>query len=225
MQFATKVYNRVASGLLADEFIVFSSVVATKKTHKIRLSGFQLSARTDTERSGVLFFGRIQPYKGIRHLPLIAKKLGTRDPNVRIRVVGAGFDPHLRELEKCENVDVLNTFIPEEQLDKELSETAVVILPYDSATQSGVVIKSFAFGVPVVAFDVGNLREYISDGLSGRLVKHADLDDFVDAVLDTITNQKRFSEIILNNFDQDFGVQALTSQYSSLLQQWRETKC
>jgi glycosyltransferase involved in cell wall biosynthesis len=131
----------------------------------------------------------------------------------------------LRELEQCENVDVLNTFIPEEQLDKELSEAAVVILPYDSATQSGVVIKSFAFGVPVVAFDVGNLREYISDGLSGRLVKHADLDDFVDAVLDTITNQKRFSEIILNNFDQDFGVQALTSQYSSLLQQWRETKC
>ena len=225
MKFATTVYNWAASGLLADELIVFSSVIATKKTHRIRLSGFELGARSDTERSGVLFFGRIQPYKGVRHLPLIAKKLGACDPNIRIRVVGAGSDPHLRELEQCANVDVLNDFIPEELLDKELSETAVVILPYDSATQSGVVIKSFAFGVPVVAFDVGNLREYISDGLSGRLVKHADLDGFVDAVLDTITNQKKFSEIILKNFDKDFGVQALTSQYASLLEQWRETKC
>jgi len=61
------------------------------------------------------------------------------------------------------------------------------VCPYTDATQSGVVMSSFAFRKPVVASNVGGLSEYIEDDKSGRLIESgsaAALEGAIHALLD-----------------------------------------
>ena len=58
----------------------------------------------------------------------------------------------------------------------------IVILPYNSATQSGVVIDSYKYSRPVIAFDVGALSEQIINGNTGFLIKNKNIDEFVNKI-------------------------------------------
>jgi glycosyltransferase involved in cell wall biosynthesis len=51
-----------------------------------------------------------------------------------------------------------------------------VVLPYRSATQSGVVPLAFAFGVPAIASATGGLVEQVIDGETGLLFAPGDVD-------------------------------------------------
>ena len=97
------------------------------------------------------------------------------------------------------------------------SSTAVLI-PYNSATQSGVLLKSFSQGVPVVAFDVGAIGSYLQDGYDGYLVKHKDFDNFCDKMLEISKNRSFFYENIKSSFEHRYGIKALVEQYEQLLE-------
>lgn len=49
------------------------------------------------------------------------------------------------------------------------------VLPYETATQSGVVLDAYKHSRPAVAFDVGALGEQIDDGITGYLAKPGDV--------------------------------------------------
>ena len=57
-----------------------------------------------------------------------------------------------------------------------------VILPYKSATQSGVIIDSYRFGRPVIAYNVGAVSEQIQDWKSGYLIQQGNITDFVEKI-------------------------------------------
>ena len=138
-------------------------------------------------------------------------------PNARINVMGAGSDSAIQTLLQLSNINVVNEFISEDDLNSELRKTTAVILPYNSATQSGVIIKSFSMGVPVIAYDVGALNCYIDDGCDGFLVEHGDVDGFVDAMKDICINFLAFSERVKINFNEHYSDKALISQYEKLI--------
>ena len=48
----------------------------------------------------------------------------------------------------------------------------LLILPYKSASQSGIISQAWKYNLPVIANDVGGLPEYIVDGKSGYVVKN-----------------------------------------------------
>jgi len=77
-----------------------------------------------------------------------------------------------------------------------LAAADLAIFPFDDTLInrtkcSARLVELMAAGVPVVADDVGQNREYIEDGCSGRLVPSGDVDAFARAVIELLTDGER----------------------------------
>jgi glycosyltransferase involved in cell wall biosynthesis len=63
-----------------------------------------------------------------------------------------------------------------------LANHHAVVVPYLSATQSGIIPLAFAAGRPVVVTNVGGLGEQIEDGLNGTVASSLDARGLADAI-------------------------------------------
>jgi len=138
----------------------------------------------------ILFFGYIRKYKGLdillRAMPMILKQL----PELRLVVAGefygdeAEYRSLIQELQIPEKNLVLATdYIPNEEVSKFFSASNVVVLPYRSATQSGIVQIAYNFDVPVIATDVGGLAEVVIDNKSGIITPKATPEEVAEDVI------------------------------------------
>ncbi|MCP4546164.1 MAG: glycosyltransferase [bacterium] len=126
-----------------------------------------------------LFFGYIRAYKG---LDLALRALAaTEDPRQKLLVVGefyeerAPYDTLIRELNLTDRVQVVDRYVPNEEVAEWFAAADLVLQPYHSATQSGIAQIAHAFGLPVVATAVGGLPEQIEDGKTGILTPPGDV--------------------------------------------------
>jgi len=140
---------------------------------------------TEEEEHSILFFGRIQEYKGLRYLieaiPLVTEKIS----NFKVIIAGTGKDlaKHRNLLKGNPHFEVHDRFIPTAEVHCFFRRCSLVVLPYIEASQSGVVAMAFAFGKPVVATDVGSLGEMVEDGKTGVLVPPCDVKKLADAII------------------------------------------
>ncbi len=154
-------------------------------THGAVLSDSSPSA-PDTRRKllKVLAFGRMEAYKGLEVLCETAERAQERSAPIEIKIIGQG--PKLDELEArlraVPLVTVENAYVSAHRLIHELRETDCVVMPYVSATQSGVLAAAFANGRCVVASRVGGLPDIVIDGVNGLLIPPGDAEALVDAL-------------------------------------------
>jgi glycosyltransferase involved in cell wall biosynthesis len=81
-------------------------------------------------------------------------------------------------------VELINRYLTNEEIAVYNQMANVVVCPYIGASQSGVVMTSFAFDNPVIATDVGALPEVIETGVTGLIVKPNDADALYKAICD-----------------------------------------
>jgi glycosyltransferase involved in cell wall biosynthesis len=75
-------------------------------------------------------------------------------------------------LEKCIIQHV--RFIPEAEVELYFKAADVAVIPYVAIFQSGVPFLSYGFGLPVIATDVGSLRNDIIEAKTGFLCRSKD---------------------------------------------------
>ena len=118
----------------------------------------------------VLFFGRINPYKGANHLLNIVRDC----PQIQFDVVGS-VDPQMQPLVNQialeSNVTMRTGYVSDEEMKDAFIKCSWVIVPYNAASQSGVIIDAYKYSRPVIAFDVGAVSEQVEDGKSGYLIE------------------------------------------------------
>lgn len=133
----------------------------------------------------VLFFGRLSPYKGLDVLYEAASHISARVPGVRFVVAGrpvAGYTPPAApQLNGAGTIDVLDRYLSNAEAARLFGEATLVVCPYRDATQSGVVLTAFGFGVPVVATNTGGLPEYVVPDRTGVLIPAGDAQALADA--------------------------------------------
>jgi glycosyltransferase involved in cell wall biosynthesis len=81
------------------------------------------------------------------------------------------------------NVSVYSEYVPNEDVGIYFSACDVVVLPYVSATQSGIVQIAYQFDKPVIATDVGGLAEVVLDKKTGFIVPPETPNALADAVV------------------------------------------
>jgi glycosyltransferase involved in cell wall biosynthesis len=65
---------------------------------------------------------------------------------------------------------MIERYVPDDEVEALFKAADLVVLPYRSATQSGVTHVAYAMGVPVITTDVGGLAETVVPGETGRVV-------------------------------------------------------
>ena len=151
----------------------------------------RLGLRTDEK--AILFFGRIRPYKGAEYLLDAFRVLSAaKQTDYRLIVAGEpikGCGNYLQELQGSvgdefdrDQVIWRTGFIPDDEVELYFKAADVLVLPYKEIFQSGVLFLAYAFGLPVVATDVGSFREDIVEGSTGFLCKPGDPSDMAKAI-------------------------------------------
>lgn len=129
--------------------------------------------RSRRARLELLFFGFVRHYKGIDVL-LSAMQL-LEDEDIFLTVAGEWWekDKKLKKMlkdERCRNnVEVIDYYLSEKEVAECFCRADVVILPYRSATCTGVIPVAYHYGKPVIASRTGGIPEVVIDGVSGRL--------------------------------------------------------
>jgi glycosyltransferase involved in cell wall biosynthesis len=210
-------YNWFCREILADEFIVFSKIdYHKKKVHCLTLSGFKEKFLEKDKADSYLFFGRIEPYKGLGSLVKIVQIANERNIPIKFIIAGKGHDPNLKTLSRFDNVKIINRFIADDEIANLFATAKGCLVPYDTATQSGVIICSYSFNTPVISFDVGNLSEYIVDGSTGYLVAPKDIEEFVKCIQKMDSCYENMSNFIKTEFISKYSVEAMQKQYVEL---------
>lgn len=136
----------------------------------------------------LLFFGYVRAYKGLSHLiealPLVQKQMP-----VKLLVAGEFYDDrakYLRQIEQLglqNSVQIYDDYIPNEEVGLYFAAANVVVLPYISATQSGIVQIAYNYNKPVITTDVGGLPEAVAQDVTGLVVPAQDVQALAQAVI------------------------------------------
>lgn len=131
------------------------------------------------EDKTALFFGKIVPYKGLEYLISALTILARADKHVRLIIAGtvkrgsAAYWDRVQEAIADGGIrdQVLQRieFIPDEDVECYFKAADVVVIPYADISQSGILVTAHNFGLPVIATDVGALRDDVIDDRTGFL--------------------------------------------------------
>jgi glycosyltransferase involved in cell wall biosynthesis len=142
--------------------------------HKIDKAKSQQQLGLDPTKKTLLFFGLIRDYKGLDNL---IKAFGMLDESYQLIIAGESygdFQKYRDEIDKIpykQNIKTAIEYIDDNRVTNFFSAADVVVLPYRSATQSGITAIAYHFNVPVIATNVGGLEESIQHEKTGFIVK------------------------------------------------------
>lgn len=115
-------------------------------------------------KKNLLFFGLIREYKG---LDILLEAFGQLDDSYQLIVAGepyGSFEKYQKIIDgysSKERIHLFTDYIKDSEVRLYFSAADVVVLPYRTATQSGVSATGFHFEVPIIVTDVGGLKSAI----------------------------------------------------------------
>ena len=135
----------------------------------------------------LLFFGLIRDYKG---LDILLKAFDTLPEDYQLIVAGECYGPFDKYQELIDaspakdRIHLFRHYIDDADVKKYFSAADLTVLPYRSATQSGVSSASYHFEVPMVVTAVGGLKETIGDTGTGLVADRVDAGCVAEKILE-----------------------------------------
>lgn len=164
------------------EILIGGGLSAEKVVLKPNFSGFS-AAQVDKPVDDVaLYVGRLSPEKGIRTL-LSAWKPG-RVP-LRLKIIGDG--PLGEEVRSCAAAGTKIEYLgsqPPEVVYREMARAKFLIFPSEWFETFGrTIIEAFSQGTPVLAADLGGVRELVEEDVTGYRFPPGNVDALVAGAL------------------------------------------
>ena len=134
-----------------------------------------------------------------------AELIKERD-DTKLLIVGECYeDPEIYknqilELKIEDKVHFKNEVISNEQVEPYFKAADFICLPYNSASQSGIIMIAYGFGKPVVVTDVGGLPELVVEGKTGFIAERNNQKSLLLAIRKMLADKapKRYANEIKN---------------------------
>ncbi len=155
-----------------------------------------------------LFFGYVRRYKGLDILLEAWRRVRALRPATLV-VAGEFYEdpaPSRRLAEAAGGVRLLERYLPDEEVEAVFRAADVAVLPYRSATQSGVTHVAYALDTPVITTRVGGLAETVREGETGLVVPPEDPESLARAIV------RFFAEGLSKKFSA--GIESLKREHS-----------
>ncbi len=159
-------------------------------------------AQTHSQPPVVIFFGRIEAYKGVDTLLAAWEQLArhqnaTRSSaTVQARLIIAGqLAPAMTLPALPPGVELRNRRIDDAEGLALFRQASVLVLPYRDGTQSALPAAAYRFGVPVIAARSGALGEYVVPGKTGWVVPPGDAPALAAALAEALAAPQRLHEM------------------------------
>lgn len=129
---------------------------------------------TETKALKLLFFGFIRPYKGLDLLLDAFEEI--KNKNIELQIVGevwnelSALEKRIREIGNS-RISYNFSYVNDDEAADYFLDSDVIVLPYRSAPGSAVVSLAYRYGKPVIATQVGGLKDAVIDGKTGWLIK------------------------------------------------------
>lgn len=129
-------------------------------------------------RRVLLFFGFIRDYKG---LDLLIEAMAKLPKDIVLVIAGEPYGDMTKYHDAIQRLGLKDRivdhirYIADQEVPRFFSAADVVVLPYRSATQSGITAIAYHFATPIIATDVGGLKEIVHDGRTGVIVPQANV--------------------------------------------------
>jgi glycosyltransferase involved in cell wall biosynthesis len=146
-------------------------------------------------------------------MPLIAEKI----PEVKLIIAGRGenIEQYFPNGYEEKRYEILNRYIPSEEVADLFQRSTATILPYIESSQSGVAAISYATGTPVIASEIGGLGEMIRHEKDGLLVPPGDVRALADAVIHLLSKpelQQQLRTAALTRCQEDLNWSNIAAQ-------------
>jgi D-inositol-3-phosphate glycosyltransferase len=153
----------------------------------------------------ILFFGSIAPYKGLEYLIAAYRQALAGRDDYRLIVAGRpkknceeywrGIREALRDDVQAGRVLLRADYIPNDETEVYFKAADVLVLPYKHIYQSGVLFLGQSFGLPVLAADVGSLKNEVVEAKTGFVFRPEDPVDMARAI------ERYFTSDLFRNLD------------------------
>ena len=135
-----------------------------------------------------LFFGLIRQYKGLDIMIQALNTLDLHRHNIQPLIVGEFYTDKQKLLslinpDHLSKYKIIDRFVSEQEAAELLTLSDAMILPYRSASQSGVLSNAINFKLPVIVSDLPGLKEHITPNKNGIVFKQNSVEDLRKAIL------------------------------------------
>ncbi|UKI44925.1 MAG: glycosyltransferase [Porphyromonadaceae bacterium] len=117
-----------------------------------------------------------------------------------------------------EGVIMINRFVDDKELADLFQKAAVVVYPYISATQSGVISIASFFKKPIVLSDVDYFKEVAENQPGATFFKKGDIDDMARAIKEALATRVSSEKIFTDVYSPDSLTKSTASIIHQLLQ-------
>ncbi len=108
-----------------------------------------------------LFVGYIHPYKGVDLLISVAQSVMEKQIDIPFVIAGKDATEIEKRYNLPANIHFINKFLSESELITLIKRSYAIVLPYTSASQSGIPNTCFCFNKPVIASDLDGIKDII----------------------------------------------------------------
>jgi glycosyltransferase involved in cell wall biosynthesis len=131
-----------------------------------------------------IFFGRCLPYKGLDFLINSLERINSLSFHI-VFATNMMPDSYIEDLKKVNSniqIELYNEWLNDDFLHGLFIKSSCSILPYKEISQSGPILTSIGYKIPIIASDISGIREYLTDGHDSLLFEKENHESLIDKI-------------------------------------------